>query len=149
MELLYWHWMIFGFALMALEIILPSFMMLWFGLSALIIGATLYLIPNLSLTAQVFLWTVLSIAITVAWFKWLRPLSKDKTLAGLGKEALIGQTGIVLQAPNINGRGRLRFSAPILGSDEWDFLLQNNQTINVGDRVRVIDISGNSLIVNP
>lgn len=148
MELLYWHWVLFGFALMALEIVLPSFMMLWFGLSALIIGGLLYIAPELSLTWQIFLWTVLSIGITFAWFKWLRPLSKDKTLAGLGKEALIGQTGTVIKAPTAHGRGKLRFSAPILGNDEWDFLLQNNQSVAVGDRVCVADISGNSLIIN-
>lgn len=148
MELLYWHWVLFGFALMALEIVLPSFMMLWFGLSALIIGGLLYVAPELSLTWQISLWTVLSIGITFAWFKWLRPLSKDKTLAGLGKEALIGQAGTVIKVPTAHGRGKLRFSAPILGNDEWDFLLQNNQSVAIGDRVRVTDISGNSLIVN-
>lgn len=147
MELLYWHWVLFGFALMALEIILPSFMILWFGLSALVVGVLLFISPTLSLTWQIFIWTVLSIAIAFAWFKWLRPLATDKTLAGLGKEALIGQTGIIIKLPSQHSRGQLRFSAPILGNDEWDFLLQNEQSAAIGDRVRVVDISGNSLIV--
>lgn len=148
MSLLYWHWIIFGFALMALEVILPSFMMLWFGLAALIIGGALWLMPDLSLTVQIFSWTILSISVAIAWFKWLRPIADNKALAGLGIEALIGQTGIALQLPSNGSRGKLRFPAPILGNDEWDFILQQGNDIAIGDRLRVVDISGNSLIVS-
>jgi len=39
----------------------------------------------------------------------------------------------------------LRFPAPLLGSDEWLIISQDDLT--AGDRVSVIDLSGNSLIV--
>jgi hypothetical protein len=39
----------------------------------------------------------------------------------------------------------LRFPAPILGSDEWSFICED--PVAIGDRVRVTEVSGNSLIV--
>lgn len=148
-SILYWHWILLGFALAALEIFLPSFMMLWFGVAAIAVGGLLFLIPTLSFTAQLFLFTALAIGATVAWFKFIRPLSKDKTQAGLGRESIIGQAGMVLKLPVDGQRGTLRLPAPILGNDEWLFLLKNPEIpLAIGDRVRIIDVSGNSLVVD-
>ncbi|MFT5576498.1 MAG: hypothetical protein ACI89D_002023, partial [Bermanella sp.] len=35
---------------------------------------------------------------------------------------------------------------PVLGSDEWAFICQ--EPASVGDRVTVIDVSGNTLVVS-
>lgn len=144
-EILYWHWVILGVGLILLELALPSFTALWFGAGALLVGLVLYLAPDLSLTAQVILWTVVSTILTWLWFKILKPLSIDRTKAGLSREAIVGETGQVLSTPIEDRRGTLRFPAPILGSDEWLFISQ--ETVAVGDRVRVTDVSGNTLIV--
>ena len=42
-------------------------------------------------------------------------------------------------------RGTVRFPAPLLGSDEW--LIMSQDSLAIGDRVTVKDVSGNSLIV--
>lgn len=148
LEILYWHWIVLGVGLILLEIALPTFMMLWFGIGALLTGLVLLIFPSLSITIQLLLWTLSSAAITIAWFQFLKPLSVDKTKAGLAREAIIGQTGMVIQAPAASQRGKLRLSAPILGNDEWIFIAADaDSIITVGDRVRVTDISGNSLII--
>ncbi len=144
-ELLYWHWIVFGIVLMLAEMFLASFFILWFGAAAILIGILVFVMPNLSLTAQVFLWTVLSCALAYAWFKYLKPLSVDKTKAGLSKERIVGEIGQVLSPPDGERRGKLRFPAPILGADEWLFM--SEEKLVIGDRVKVIDVSGNSLIV--
>ena len=144
-EILYWHWILFGIALMISEIFLASFFVIWFGAAAIIIGALLFLFPSLSLTLQVFSWTVLSTVLALAWFKFLKPLSIDRTKAGLSKEAITGEVGQVLKIPNGEERGRLRFPAPVLGNEEW--LIISQDELVIGDRVRVVDVSGNSLIV--
>jgi membrane protein implicated in regulation of membrane protease activity len=118
---------------------------LWFGAAALVLGVILLAFPDIPLNLQIFGWTALSCLFTWLWFKFLKPLSKDKTLAGLSREAMIGQIGQVIAIPREHARGMLRFPAPILGSDEWQFISQDN--LVAGDRVRVIEISGNSLIV--
>lgn len=144
-EPLYWHWVIFGLVLMLSEIFLVSFFVLWFGAAAVIVGGVVYFAPDISLTSQIFLWTVLSLALAWGWFKFLKPLAIDKTKAGLSRETIIGEVGQILSPPHNDRRGKLRFPAPILGSDEW--LIISQDSLSIGDRVRVIDISGNSLIV--
>ena len=44
-------------------------------------------------------------------------------------------------------RGMLKFPAPIVGNDDWEFIYDG--VLNNGDKVKIIDISGNSLIVKP
>jgi len=144
-EFLYWHWIVLGVALMLAEMFLVSFFVLWFGAAAVVIGVLLFLFPGLTPAWQVLLWTILSCALAYAWFKYLKPLSIDKTKAGLSRERIVGEIGQVLSPPNGERRGTLRFPAPILGSDEWLFISQ--ETLASGDRVKVTDVSGNSLIV--
>jgi inner membrane protein len=144
-EIEYWHWVVFGVLLVLSEIALTTFFILWFGVAAIIVGGVLFFVPGLTLSWQIFLWTVLSSALAVAWFKYLKPLSIDRTKAGLSLEAIVGEVGQVISAPSENRRGRLRFPAPVLGTDEW--LIISYEQLAEGDRVRVKDVSGNSLIV--
>ena len=57
------------------------------------------------------------------------------------------KAGLVVKAPLQHHRGVVRFSTPLLGSDEWSFIC--DQGVVAGDRVVVKDISGNTLIVEP
>lgn len=142
---LYWHWIVLGIALMAVEILLPSFVALWFGAAAIVVGVLLLFIPSLSVALQVVLWVIFSIIFTWLWFRIMQPLAVDKTKAGLSREAIIGEIGQVLFVPTTERRGTLRFSVPILGADEWPFICSDE--VSSGDRVRVTDLSGNDLIV--
>ena len=146
MQVLYWHWIVLGIGLMAMEIVLPSFVALWFGAAAVLVGFLVLIIPGLPLALQVLCWVLFAVLFTWLWFKYMQPLAKDRTKAGLSREAIVGETGQVLSAPTTDRRGVLRFSAPILGADEWQFICDD--AVSPGDRVRVIDISGNSLIVS-
>lgn len=144
-KILYWHWLAFGMVLIALELLVPSFTIFWFGLGAILVGLVLLLGLEPGVSAQLLIWALASALFTFAWFKWIRPLSRDRTKAGLGREALIGEAGLVLKVPVEGGRGELRFPAPILGDDTWQFLC--DESLQVGDKVVVRDLSGNTLIV--
>jgi inner membrane protein len=144
-EIQYWHWVVFGVLLVLSEIALTTFFILWFGIAAIVVGGILLLIPGLTLSWQIFIWTLLSSILAVIWFRYLKPLSIDRTKAGLSREAIIGEVGQVISVPVESRRGRLRFPAPILGADEW--LIISSDPLTEGDRVRVKDVSGNSLIV--
>ncbi|HCS27205.1 MAG TPA: hypothetical protein DIW43_07110 [Spongiibacteraceae bacterium] len=140
----YWHWLVFGLVLIALEIFTAGFVLLWLGVSALMVGVLSYVIA-LSFTAELLIWTILSVSDLFVWFKFIQPRFRNKTLSGMSREAVVGQTGMVIQA-NSGERGRLRFSMPVLGSDEWSFICQD--AVSVGDRVSVTDVSGNTLVVS-
>ena len=145
MELVYWHWIVLGIVLMLAEIFIGSFFIFWFGAAAVVVGLSLTIAPNISAPTQLIFWALLSLVFAVAWFRFLKPLSKDVTKAGLSREALIGEIGQVLSVPNGDKRGMVRFPAPLLGSDEW--LIMSQDSLTIGDRVSVKDVSGNSLIV--
>lgn len=145
MELVYWHWIVLGIVLMLAEIFIGSFFIFWFGAAAVVVGLSLTIAPSISASTQLIFWALLSLVFAVAWFRFLKPLSKDVTKAGLSREALIGEIGQVLSVPNGDKRGMVRFPAPLLGSDEW--LIMSQDSLSIGDRVSVKDVSGNSLIV--
>lgn len=142
-----WHWFVLGVLLMLSELIIPAFAALWFGISAVLVGILLWIFPALDSTVQLVLWMILSILCTVAWFRFIKPLSIDKTKAGLSREATIGQIGMVIQVNMEHEQIRVRFPMPVLGSDEWN--CRTLTSVNVGDRVRVVDILGNDLVVQP
>ena len=84
---------------------------------------------------------------TLLWFKFIKPLSTDKTKAGLSREATLGQVGMVIQINMEHDLITVRFPMPVLGSDEWN--CRTLAPVQVGDRVRVVDILGNDLVVKP
>jgi membrane protein implicated in regulation of membrane protease activity len=141
----YWHWLVFGMILIMVEMALPSFTALWFGAGALLVGVLLLIFPALDLNWQVFIWTISSALTTFLWFRYLKPKSINRTMAGLSREAIVGEVGLVIAVPQEHRRGQLRFPVPILGSEEWDIICQ--QPLALGDRVVVADLSGNALIV--
>ena len=71
-EMQFWHWMVFGFALMAVEALAPGAFFLWPGLAAILVGLIVGLIPSLPWTASVGLWAVLSVVTAVAWIYYRR-----------------------------------------------------------------------------
>ena len=144
-HMVYWYWIVFGILLMLSEIFIGSFFIFWFGASATAVGVLLILIPQLSPAAQLIAWTILSLSFIVAWFKFFKPLSIDKTKAGLSRETLVGEVGQIINTPTSEKNGVVRFPVPLLGANEWEVISQ--EKLAVGDRVRVTEVSGNSLIV--
>jgi membrane protein implicated in regulation of membrane protease activity len=88
-----WHWLVLGILLILSELVLPAFAALWFGIAAVMVCILLWLFPMMGFTTQVITWGILSILCTILWFKFIKPLSIDKTKAGLSREATIGQVG--------------------------------------------------------
>jgi membrane protein implicated in regulation of membrane protease activity len=144
-EIAYWHWVVFGMLLIIAELFVPSFTIIWFGLGALITGVVLWSSPALSTTGQLMVWVVASIAFTLFWFKFFKPRMVNRTMAGIAREAIIGESGQVIKAPMGDVRGTVRFTTPVLGADEWSFICSSD--VIEGDRVYVTEISGNTLIV--
>ncbi|OTG69975.1 hypothetical protein B9T26_14465 [Acinetobacter sp. ANC 4169] len=142
-----WHWFVLGVLLILSELVIPAFAALWFGIAAIMVGVLYWMFPMMGLTTQLVTWIILSILCTLLWFKFIKPLSIDKTKAGLSREATIGQVGMVIQIHMQHDLITVRFPMPVLGSDEWN--CRSLSPVKVGDRVRVIEISGNDLVVKP
>lgn len=141
----YWHWLVFGMLLMAAEIFIPSFTIFWFGLGGLIVAGLLSLNPEIAISWQLFCWAAASSVFALLWFKFLRPKMTDRTKAGIAREAIAGEVGQVIKAPTEHSRGVVRFTTPVLGDDEWEFIC--NSDVVLGDRIFIKELSGNTLLV--
>ncbi|MFQ5650602.1 MAG: NfeD family protein [bacterium] len=144
-KLLYWHWLVFGMVLIIAEIFIPSFTIFWFGLGGFVVAGVLWLLPDVTLSWQLFIWAVASTLFTVLWFKFFKPLMTGRTAVRVSPEAVLGESGQVIKRPERGQPGVVRFTTPLLGTDEWPFVCTD--TVAPGDRVYVKDISGNTLVV--
>jgi len=143
-NILYWHWIVAGLILMIFELINPVFVILWLGVASIVVGV-LQLFFNINIHLQLMMWVLLSTLFILLWHKYISPRMHDKTMAGLSREAMVGQIGMVIFFDATGGRGKLKFPAPLVGNDEWEFIYEGE--LSNGDKVKVTDISGNSLLV--
>ena len=82
----YWHWMVFGLLLVASEAVVPSFVMLWFGASAIAVGLITAVVP-LDFSIQLLIWACLSAFDLFLWFKFVHPRMKNRSLSGMSRDA--------------------------------------------------------------
>jgi len=135
----WWYWVVGGIVLILLELAIPSFFVIWFGLGALLVAGALLLVEDISLTTQLVLWSLSSVAMTALWFGVFRP-GRQKTLVGTAAGEVLGEVGLLVSAVAPFERGRVRFQKPILGAEEWSCLAEAE--IPAGARVRVVSIEG-------
>jgi len=145
MELLWWHWIVLGIVLMLLELAVPAFFLMWFGLGAVIVGLLMLVFPDMSMAYQVIAWTTSSILLIWLWFKVFRP-NMHKTRAGLSKGMFIGEVALVTRDIRPYEKGQIRFQKPILGDEVWDSMA--DEEIKAGERVKVLEVEGNILKVS-
>lgn len=143
-ELLWWHWAVLGFGLIVAELVLPSFVIVWFGLGALLVSLALSLAPEMPLVGQILLWTVSSIIMVVLWFRVFKR-GHHKILVGRSSAQLVGEIGMIAEAVAPFRNGKVRFQKPLVGSDLWDCIADHE--IPVGARVRVEAVEGNIVTV--
>ncbi|TFH90773.1 NfeD family protein [Vibrio ouci] len=138
----HWHWLAFGLALLALELLGTAGYFLWLGLSALIVGALLTFIP-MSWQLQWVSFAVFSLVTT--WLWWRKQFKKDKqgdAQRDLNQKhkQLIGQT-VVLEEDFPTGKGRIK-----LGDTTWT--AQSSQDLKAGSIVEVQEVNGIVLTIS-
>ena len=146
MTILYWHWLVVGLVLIIAELLTNTLVSLALGVSALIVGL-LVVLTDVNSVVALLVWLVLSVILTVVAFKIIRPKLCNQTTAGLGAGSIVGQTGMIVVQPFTHREGRVRFSVPVFGADEWPCRSLNDIALTVGERVIVVDVIGNELLV--
>ena len=142
---IYWYdWAILGVVLVVAELLVPAFVLVWFGLGALAVALMLSLFPDIGLTPQLLVWIVSSVALVGLWFKLFKP-RLHKTLAGRSQAEAVGEVGLIVRDVAPFQKGQIRFQTPIVGSDVWDCIA--DQSIKTGDRAKVVSIEGSILKV--
>lgn len=136
-----WWWLIAGLVLAIAEMLLPGVFLIWLGAAALLTGVLALALP-LSLGVEFAIFAVAAIGSVFAGRRWFaaNPIISSEPLLNEPIARLIGETVIVVE-PIVNGRGRAR-----VGDGEWTI---EGPAADVGTRVRVRQVRGSVLIVEP
>ena len=139
-ELSFWHWWILGAALIILEVFAPGAFFLWLGISAGVVGALIYLWPDLGWEYQVLIFSVLSVVSIVVWRKFFRtqPTDTDQPALNRRGEQYIGRT-FTLKEGMVDGMGKIR-----VDDSTWKVRGENCPP---GSHVEVIGVDGTILEV--
>jgi hypothetical protein len=97
-----------------------------------------------NVTVQLSLWLLASVVLVALWFKVFRP-DAHKTRIGMSAPAMIGEVGLLTGNVSPFARGEVRFQKPLLGTDVWPCMA--DEEIKSGERVRVISVEGSLLKV--
>ena len=135
-------WWILALMLIAGEVLLPGYFMLWIGLAAAAMGILLWLVPGMGLLLQAVLFAALALAACVLYARTLRPRIERSTPGSerLNRRAaqMIGQRYVLTEAI-VNGRGKAR-----VGDGEW---LVAGPELPLGATVEVVAVDGTTLQV--
>ena len=144
MTFIWYHWAILGVLLVLSELVIPTLVLIWFGIGALVIAVCLAIVPDMGLISQLLIWCLVSVLSTLCWFKFFKPM-RDKTFSGRSSAAVIGEIGLLVNDVDKFQRGKVRFQAPVVGSDSWECMA--DEPITAGSRVKVVSIEGSLLKV--
>jgi inner membrane protein len=142
MQIEWWYWVVAGVALLLCELAIPVFVLVWFGLSAVLVGILLAILPSIGLTAQLGLWLLLSVILVVYWFRVFKP-GQHKTRVGMADGNLVGEVGLLTHPVAPFQKGEVRFQKPLLGSEVWTCIAE--EEIAAGARVRIVQVEGSLL----
>lgn len=139
---IHYLWWILALVLIAGELLLPGYFLLWIGLAAAAMGVLLWAVPSLGLLAQAVLFGLLALAACGIYARWLRP-KLERRAPGSERlnrraEQMIGQRYELIEAI-VNGRGKAR-----VGDGQW---LVSGPDLPPGSTVEVIGVDGNTLKV--
>jgi hypothetical protein len=134
----YLHWIVFGLALVIVELFLWSMLLLWIGASAITISIVFYLYPEVSWGLQVLSFVLLSAVSTLLAKKYFPVKTVDDEL-NLNSKDHIGKKCTVVSIENNIVKVRL-------GESLW---FARGCEMSVGQKVRIIDTDSSILIVEP
>lgn len=132
----FWHWLVFGVLLMALEVLAPAMLLMWFGFGAVVTGILLWLMPDMSIAWQLLIFSIVSLVSVFAWRKSTfreenitsdTPDLNNRLNSHIGKEYSLSEA-------IINGRGSMR-----VGDTAWRV---NGPDMPSGTRVKVTGVDG-------
>lgn len=140
----WWHWAVAGIGLILAELAIPAFVLVWFGLGALVVALIAATGASTGITAQLALWLVVSLALVALWFKVFKP-GMHKTRIGMSDADFIGEIGLLARDVAPFEKGEVRFQKPVLGSEVWPCIA--DEVIKAGARVKVLSVEGSFLKV--
>jgi membrane protein implicated in regulation of membrane protease activity len=135
-----WAWIALAAVLMAAEILVPGYFLIWLGLAAALTGI-IFLMVSAAWQIQLAVFAAFSLISLYGWFKVMKASNgtvSDKPDLNRRPEALIGRE-FVLDEPIQAGRGRIRVADTVWAVTGPD--------LSSGTRVKVRGLDGATLVV--
>ena len=142
MAIAWWHWLVLGLLLIALELAASGgFYIIFFGIAAVIISLMAALGADTPVWAELALFSVISVG-SLLLFR--SPLMRWMNIAGVGVDvdSLVGETGVVQQDIPAHGIGRVE-----LRGSSWSARNTSATLLAAGRRVTVVRVERLMLIV--
>ncbi|MGY0616201.1 NfeD family protein [Vibrio sp. FJH11] len=139
----FWHWLALGLALLAIELLGTAGYCLWLGISALIVGVILSMLP---MSWQLQWLSFATFSLITTWLWWRRQWKQDKEddqVRDLNQKykQLIGRTLTIEEDFSI-GLNRIH-----VADTTWS--AQSDEALPAGTRVKIVAVEGIILIIEP
>ncbi|MCK3654396.1 hypothetical protein A4G19_01020 [Pasteurellaceae bacterium Macca] len=137
-------WLIAGFILLILELVIPGVFVMWWGLAALIVSGITFFFPDLSLSLQGVIFASFSVLFSLLW--WQFQHNKDKredqhAVLNQRDHAMLGTEGVVVELlPNGTARGKF-------GDTTWRVQSYSEEMLSLNQRISVVAVEGITLVV--
>jgi len=130
-------WIIAGLIIAALEMVVPGFVIIWFGVAAVVTGVLALFVR--STWAQAGIFVVLS-GLLVFLAQWISRRITRPEPEPAGANRMPGATGVVVQEVGPGRVGRVKVTG-----EEWR--AEAEEELGQGTRIRVLKVDGTRLIV--
>lgn len=140
---LHYLWWVLALILIAGEVLIPGYFLLWIGIAAGAMGIITLFLPGIGILAQAIGFVVLAFISCILYWRLVRPrlerdIPPDAALLNRRGARMIGQR-YVLETAIVNGRGKAR-----VGDGQW---LVEGPDLPSGATVEVIGVEGTALKV--
>lgn len=131
----FWYWWVLGLVLLVLELFAPGAFFLWIGIAAGVVGALLWLLPELGWQYQLMWFALFSVVSIVAWHGFAKKRARPSDHPTLNRrgEQYIGRV-FTLNEPIVNGDGKITV-------DDSTWKVEGGDCPG-GTRVRVTGVDG-------
>ncbi|MEM6902427.1 MAG: NfeD family protein [Pseudomonadota bacterium] len=139
MTIPYIYWLAAGLIIAAGEMVVPGFILMWFGVAALTVGIITAFAPEIGWAVQLTLFALITAAFLAGWWVYQRGRPPKSTESEFNRRAdwMIGKT-ITLTDAIQHGSGRSFF-----GDTLWQL---RGQDAPKGATVRVVSVSDDSVL---
>ncbi len=136
-------WLILGITLIILELFIPGLIVIFFGISAILMAILIYLGFITNIFYQFLLWSILSIILVLTLRKLTIKFYPSSEKYQFSKDSLERKKGIVVEEINPHvGSGRVKISGSY-----WKAISDDGTIIPVGKEIIVVRQDGLLLYV--
>ena len=141
-SIVFWHWWIFAIVLVILEVLAPGAFFLWLGVSAAIVGAIIWIVPDLTWETQFLIFSIFSVASIALWRMRLNkhPTESEDSSLNERTRQYVGRV-FTLSESIVDGFGKIH-------ADDV-FWQVKGPDCKKGKKVKVISADGMVLEVEP